>query len=142
MDKPKCDEWAKERMVSNPKNPLTNRKIKKNGPKYKELDRDCKEFIVDINSICMKWLKDNHNDLYDLAKLRVGAKPKPTLPPKGQSPPKKSPKVPKKVKAIVTPSPQPKPQINLITEDEDGNEFEDIEPPQNFYYSVEDRKRF
>lgn len=133
MDKPKCDEWAKERMVSNPKNPLTNRKIKKNGPKYKELDKDCNDFVVDINSICVKWLKDNHYDLY----RQLDGRNKPLEPPQ----PKK--KVPEKAKVvIVPPPPQMKPQINLITEDEDGNEFEDIEPPQNFYYTIEDRIRF
>lgn len=64
MNVEKCKEWVEQRRSPNPKNPLTNRIIKKGGPKYKELDKECAEFIVDINLICQKWLKDNHNHLY------------------------------------------------------------------------------
>lgn len=64
MNVEKCKEWSKDRLIPSPKNPLTNRKIKKDGPTYKQLDKDCKNLIVDINSVCIKWLKDNHSDLY------------------------------------------------------------------------------
>ena len=64
MNTEKCNEWAEQKKGPRPKNPLTNRVLKIGGPKYKELDKDCEKFIVDINSICLKWLKDNHNDLY------------------------------------------------------------------------------
>lgn len=60
MNVEKCEEWNKEKLKLNPKNPLTNRKIKVHGPKYNELDRTCKNFIVDINKICLQWLKNNN----------------------------------------------------------------------------------
>lgn len=64
MNEDKCREWSQERLNSQPKNPLTNRKIKINGPKYKKLEKDCKDLIVDMDSICINWLKEKHKDLY------------------------------------------------------------------------------
>lgn len=54
-------------------NPLTNRKIKKDGPKYKELDKEC-EHLININSVCVKWLKNNYDHLYNQLK-NVNVKP-------------------------------------------------------------------
>lgn len=71
MNAEKCQEWAKDRLSPNVKNPLTNRKIKVGGPKYKELDKDCEKFLVNMNDVCVKWLKDNHNDLYLKYKQKV-----------------------------------------------------------------------
>jgi hypothetical protein len=65
MNDEKCKEWNKEKLKSAPKNPLTNRKIKQNGPKYKELDKLCNNLSVDINALCKTWLKDNHPNLYN-----------------------------------------------------------------------------
>ena len=101
MNTSKCKEWANERLSPSPRNPLTNRLIKKDGPKYKQLDKECKALIVDINPICMEWLKKNHNNLY----LQLGTQPQPKP----------------KVKASVQPS--------IITEDEDEEpeEIDDYE---------------
>jgi serine/threonine protein kinase len=52
-----CNEWAEQRNSLQPKNPLTKRVIRKDGPIYKKLNKDCEGFIVDINSICQKWLQ-------------------------------------------------------------------------------------
>lgn len=147
MDKKKCDEWAQERLSPTPKNPLTNRKIKFNGPKYKELDKECNDLIVDINSVCMKWLKDNHNDLYLKLKKKqqrksvspkVKAKPSPADEPKHDKGPK-GPKGPKK-KDLQVPIPPVisndglRPQtIDLLTDD--------LDQPQLFY-SVDERKGY
>lgn len=114
MNKQKCDEWAKDRLVTSPKNPLTNRKIKKNGPKYKQLDRDCKEFIVDINAICVEWLKDNHNDLYRRMQDRI--------PSQNARPP-------------------PRPVVTLSENDFTTDESEDHIVPQNIYFTIDDRMR-
>lgn len=65
MNTETCNDWVKKRLELNLVNPLTNRKIKKNGPKYKELDKECKNLIININSVCVKWLKNNHNYLYN-----------------------------------------------------------------------------
>lgn len=137
MNTEKCKEWAKDRLSPNPKNPLTNRKIKVGGPKYKELDKDCENLIVDINSVCMKWLKDNHSDLY----LKLGKK-QPKI--------KKSPVVPKKSpkakKALVKKAPvdddsssevvpmaqSTQPPSSILINDSD-----DIEP--QLFYTIEDR---
>ncbi len=45
MNTEKCDEWVEQRQSPSPRNPRTNRAIKIGGPKYKELDKDCDEFI-------------------------------------------------------------------------------------------------
>jgi hypothetical protein len=120
MNKEKCKEWAKDRLSPSPRNPLTNRNIKENGPKYKELDKDCKDLIVDLNSVCRNWLKNNHPQLYS----QVGSQ----SPSKKDTPPqpkKKSPKVPQS------------PPVDLLTDDDssDGSSG-----PQNFY-SVRERKK-
>lgn len=137
MNKEKCDEWAKERLSPTPKNPLTNRKIKVNGPKYKELDRDCKDLIVDINSICMKWLKDNHNDLY----LKIPSRPSigPAVKLIGKKQPQKSPKVDGKNNPVKSPQklkkkilPPPVSSDHLLTDDSSQ--------PQQDYYSVDERQ--
>ncbi|ADO00366.1 hypothetical protein WIV_gp023 [Wiseana iridescent virus] len=119
MNTEKCKEWAKDRLSPSPKNPLTNRKIKVGGPKYKELDKDCEELVVDINSVCMKWLKDNHSDLY----LKLGKK-QPKI--------KKSPVVPKKALVPVAPPQPPSISSSILTNDSD-----EIEP--QFFYTIEDR---
>ena len=109
MNKQQCDEWTNERKSPNPKNPLTNRKIKKDGPKYKELDKDC-EKLVDMNKVCKKWLKTNHNDLYkklkEKKKQRVPRSPSP-IPRVLQKSPKASP-APKLKKSPKKTSPSPK----------------------------------
>lgn len=129
MNVEKCKQWANERISPTPHNPLTNRKIKKDGPKYKELDRDCKDLIVDLNPICMKWLKENHNDLYlQLNKPKVQIKPKPK--------PKPKIKPVKPIKVSVTPvvAQETKRDINdLITSDE---EFEKA------FYNISERQEF
>lgn len=144
MNTEKCKEWEKERRSPNPKNPLTNRKIKKDGPKYKELDRDCDDLIVDINSVCMKWLKDNHSDLYS----QLGKKqPRKVQPKKSPKSPKKSPRGPKNHKdnepppaviqsVALVPSPVP---IDLLTETDDSD---DLGPNSQQFYTIEDRKRY
>lgn len=126
MNAEKCKEWEKERRSPSPKNPLTNRKIKKNGPKYKELDKDCKDLIVDINSVCIKWLKDNHNDLYS----QLGNKPRKI------QPVKKSPKRSKEPNIQSPGGNVPSPiQIDLLTDD-----LDDLGPTS--FYTIEDRKRY
>lgn len=62
MNKEKCCEWTKERQSSEPKNPLTKKKIKKNGLKYQELDKECQSF-VNLEQVCQKWLKTNHENV-------------------------------------------------------------------------------
>jgi hypothetical protein len=59
-----CDEWIKQRNNPNPRNPRTDRVLKKNGPKYNQLDEECDKYLVDMDSVCVQWLKDNHYDLY------------------------------------------------------------------------------
>ena len=105
MNAEKCKEWEQERRNPSPKNPLTNRKIKVDGPKYKELDKDCQDLIVDINSICTKWLKDNHNALY----AQIGKK-RPSVPVQSPSPPPKvkAPKPPPVSNQSLSPPPKVK----------------------------------
>jgi hypothetical protein len=65
MDADKCKSWELLRSHSSPKNPITNRKIKINGPTYKSLDKECNDHkFYDMNSVCVKWLRDNHPNLY------------------------------------------------------------------------------
>jgi serine/threonine protein kinase len=65
MDTKKCNEWEKEKHSPTPRNPFTSRKIKVNGPKYRELNKLCdEEKIVEMSNVCLKWLKENHNNLY------------------------------------------------------------------------------
>jgi hypothetical protein len=135
MNTEKCKEWEKERRSPTPKNPLTNRKIKKDGPKYKELDRDCVDLIVDINAVCMKWLKNNHSDLYS----QPGKKQ-----PQKVQPAKKSPKVVKNHKddepppvAIQSVALVPSPvSVDLLTDDSDN-----LGPNSQQFYTIDDRKR-
>jgi len=114
MNTEKCKKWENEKRSPTPKNPLTNRKIKKDGPKYKELDKDCTDFIVDINAVCMKWLKNNHNDLYS----QLGKKQ-----PQKVQPVKKSPKGPKNHKDN-----EPSPVV--------------IDDFSQQFYTIEQRKRY
>jgi len=118
MNTSKCKEWANERLSPSPRNPLTNRLIKKDGPKYKQLDKECNDLIVDINPICMEWLKKNHNNLY----LQLGTQPQPK--------PKVKASVQPKVKASVQPS--------IITEDED----EEPVPSGQKFYTISERQGF
>lgn len=128
MNAEKCKEWAKDRLSPSPKNPLTNRKIKIGGPKYKELDKDCKEFLVNINDICVKWLKDNHNDLYLKYKK------------KAEKSPKKKDKVKVKKTPVIAPSNLP-PVINATPPPPSGIITDDLDDViSQFFYTVEDRK--
>jgi hypothetical protein len=84
------------RLKSNPVNPLTGRQIKRSGPKFKELDNNClkkrnlnpakpgsgakpTEGIVNLNEICIRWLKEQHGDLYKVLEKRENSSLQPTL---------------------------------------------------------------
>jgi len=116
MDKDKCNAWAKERLAPKPRNPLTNRAIKKDGPTYGRLDKDCKDLIIDIDSICNKWLKDNHKYLYTQLDP-LGGKKKPAA----QAQPKPAAQAQPKPAAQAQPKPaaqaQPKPAADKYTTD-------------------------
>ncbi len=45
--------------------PIYKKKCKKDGPTYKKIDLICRHNVVggnvvDLNKLCLKWLKDNH----------------------------------------------------------------------------------
>ncbi len=107
FDKEKCDEWEKIRLNSSPKNPFTKRNVKKDGPTYKKIDLICRHNVVggnvvDLNKLCLKWLKDNHPNV-KISKL----KSPPKVPLKVRSPKrKKSP-----VRRVSSP--------HILTDDED-----------------------
>ncbi len=64
----------KIRLMSSLVNPLTGRQIKRGGPKYKELDKDClekKNHIINLNDMCIEWLKEKHGDLYQVLEKRT-----------------------------------------------------------------------
>jgi serine/threonine protein kinase len=130
MNVEKCKQWEKEKRSQNPKNPLTNRQVKKDGPKYKELNRACAGLIVDINSICMKWLKDNHNNLYsqlgqpELNKIQTITKSR-----KGKEP------APVAVQSPGAKIPSPVPIIEITDDSDDLG-------PQKQFYTIEDRQRY
>jgi hypothetical protein len=59
-----CDKWLKRKTI----NPLTNRKIKKNGPIYKQYDKKCtskEEKSVTFDDICQKWKHIKKNNPED-----------------------------------------------------------------------------
>ncbi len=60
MNAEKCNEWDKQRRSPKPKNPLTNRVIKKGGPKYNDLDKECDE-LEESNSVCDEWDKQRYS---------------------------------------------------------------------------------
>lgn len=63
-----CAEWSKQRLSTSPINPLTNRVIKKDGPKYKELEKKCgmvKQEKEQVKIIKQK-LQTKFEDLLDL----------------------------------------------------------------------------
>jgi hypothetical protein len=140
MDTEKCNEWSEERLKTTPKNPLTNRKIKINGPKYKELDEDCKDFIVDINSICVKWLQNNHPNLY--LKIKKSSSPQKSSKKDPQKSPKKDPQKSPKKDPQKSPkkNPQKSPKKDPQKSPKKNPQKSPKKNPQNFY-SVEDRKR-
>lgn len=104
----KCREWALSRRAKKPLNPTTKRAIKVGGPTFKKLDVECstatssrggpspaKDDAVDMNTVCVEWLKSNHHDLYlELAK-QAPARSRPaataSLPPVMSLPPIMSP---------------------------------------------------
>ncbi|QMS79763.1 hypothetical protein IIV6-T1_373 [Invertebrate iridescent virus 6] len=103
FDKEKCDEWEKIRLNSSPKNPFTKRNVKKDGPTYKKIDLICRHNVVggnvvDLNKLCLKWLKDNHPN------VKI---PKSKSPPKVKSPKRKKSPVRRRVSSP------------LLTDDED-----------------------
>ena len=49
-----CDKWLKNKTI----NPTTSRKIKENGPKYKQLQKICSLNPLNQKEICDKWLKN------------------------------------------------------------------------------------
>ncbi len=112
FDKEKCDEWEKIRLNSSPKNPFTKRNVKKDGPTYKKIDLICRHNVVggnvvDLNKLCLKWLKDNHPNV-KISKL----KSPPKVPLKVRSPKrKKSP-----VRRVSSP--------HILTDDEDDLLYE------------------
>jgi hypothetical protein len=80
-----CDRWKVLRLRIPPVNPLTNRRIKIDGPKYKQLEKECDDKpqkpqkpqknkapdnspIIDINSMCETWLEKEHPHLYEIMK--------------------------------------------------------------------------
>jgi len=50
-----CEKWKINKTI----NPITNRKIKENGPKYKELEKLC-EKKIDKDKICNEWNKNRN----------------------------------------------------------------------------------
>ncbi len=80
---------GKIRLNSSPKNPFTKRNVKKDGPTYKKIDLICRHNVVggnvvDLNKLCLKWLKDNHPNV-KISKL----KSPPKVPLKVRSPKRK-----------------------------------------------------
>ncbi len=73
FDKEKCDEWEKIRLNSSPKKPFTKRNVKKRWSYIQKIDLFvdicCGGNVVDLNKLCLKWLKDNHPNV-KISKLK------------------------------------------------------------------------
>ncbi len=89
FDKEKCDEWEKIRLNSSPKKPIYKKKCKKRWSYIQKNRSYCRHNVVggnvvDLNKLCLKWLKDNHPNV-KISKL----KSPPKVPLKVRSPKRK-----------------------------------------------------
>jgi predicted aspartyl protease len=113
-----CKQWSKNKLI----NPITNRKIKENGPTYIKIEKKCKELTKKERKKESKKDKDKELQIL-IQKIKDSKKPK--IPPKQQQ--QKPPPLPPrreipddKIKVKIVK--KKRPFINVIFEDDNGIE--------------------